>query len=404
MSALPASPAQRASVAELRERFRSGKAALLTHFAESRAAAPAATALLKALARHVDQMLGELWQHAGMPSQAALLAVGGYGRGELFPYSDVDVLVLLPNAHGGVDAHSETLRSTIESFITACWDIGLEIGSSVRTIDECLLEARADVTVQTALLESRFLTGSRRMFNAFRRVNTESMDPRAFLRAKTFEMRQRQVKYEDTPYSLEPNCKESPGGLRDLQVLSWISRAAGLGRSWNEMAAHGLLTPFEVKRLQRHEGTLKLIRARLHLVARRREDRLVFDLQTAVAESFGYHGSTTMRASEMLMQRYYWAAKAVSQLNEVLLLNLEERINGSEDLPMQPLNERFLDRGGLLEVVSDDLYKRDPHAILETFHLYQTTSHLRGLSARTMRALYNVRNQMSGAFRRDPVN
>ena len=156
--------------------------------------------------------------------------------------------------------------------------------------------------------------------------------------------------------------------------------------------------------MQRQEGTLKLIRARLHLIAGRREDRLVFDLQTAVAESFGYHGNTTMRASEMLMQRYYWAAKAVSQLNEVLLLNLEERINGSEDLPMQPLNERFLDRGGLLEIVDDDLYFREPHAILETFHLYQTTEQLRGLSARTMRALYNVRNQMNGAFRNDPVN
>lgn len=282
--AAPPAIARRASVAELRERFRSGKAALLDHFRESRATAPAASALLRALARHVDQTLADLWAHAGMPTGAALLAVGGYGRGELFPYSDVDVLVLLPNAHkddspGAADA----LRATIEGFITACWDIGLEIGSSVRTVDECLLEARADVTVQTALLESRLLTGSRRMFNAFRRVNTEAMDARAFLRAKTFEMRQRQVKYEDTPYSLEPNCKESPGGLRDLQVLTWISRAAGLGRTWSEMATHGLLTPFEVKQLQRQEGTLKLIRARLHLVAGRREDRLVFDLQTAVA-------------------------------------------------------------------------------------------------------------------------
>ena len=296
----PVSP--RASVAELRERFRAGKAALLARFAESRAGAPAATSLLRALARHVDETLADLWTHAGMPAGAALLAVGGYGRGELFPYSDVDVLVLLPNDHDGA---SDALRGTIESFITACWDIGLEIGSSVRTLDECVTEARADVTVQTALLESRLLTGSRRMFNAFRRVNAEAMDARAFLTAKVFEMRQRQVKYEDTPYSLEPNCKESPGGLRDLQVLSWIARAAGLGRSWSEMAAHGLLTPFEVKRLQRHEGPLKLIRARLHLVARRREDRLVFDLQTAVAESFGYQGNTTMRASEMLMQRYY---------------------------------------------------------------------------------------------------
>jgi [protein-PII] uridylyltransferase len=389
----------------MREQFRVGKAALLAHFRESRATAPAATNLLRTLARHVDQALLELWSHAGMPASAALLAVGGYGRGELFPYSDVDVLVLLPDAASDTgDAEQQALHGTIADFITACWDIGLEIGSSVRTVAECLQESRADVTVQTALLESRLLCGSRKLFNGFRRVNAEAMDARAFLRAKSFEMRQRQVKYEDTPYSLEPNCKESPGGLRDLQVLGWIARAAGLGRTWSEMAANGLLTAFEVKQLQRQEGTLKLIRARLHQVAGRREDRLVFDLQTAVAESFGYHGNTTMRASEMLMQRYYWAAKAVTQLNQVLLQNLEERINGSEDATMPALNERFLDRGGLLEVASDDLYLREPHAILETFLLYQTTPGLRGLSARTLRALYNVRNQMNGAFRKDPVN
>ncbi|HEX7638427.1 MAG TPA: [protein-PII] uridylyltransferase, partial [Burkholderiaceae bacterium] len=363
--------------------------------------------LLRGLARHVDQTLAELWRLAGMPAGAALLAVGGYGRGELFPYSDIDVLVLLPDPTPGAPVDpgaEEALRGTMEGFITACWDIGLEIGSSVRTLTECVVEARADVTVQTALLEGRLVTGARRLFNAFRRVTAEAMDARAFLRAKTFEMRQRQVKYEDTPYALEPNCKESPGGLRDLQVLTWISRAAGLGRTWNEMAANGLLTPFEVTRLQRHEGTLRLIRARLHVVAGRREDRLVFDLQTAVAETFGYQGTTTVRASEMLMQRYYWAAKAVAQLNQVLLLNLEERINGAEALPMRRINERFLDRDGLLEVESDDLYLREPHAILETFHLYQTTEGLRGLSARTLRALYNIRNQMNGAFRRDPVN
>ncbi|MGN6528849.1 MAG: [protein-PII] uridylyltransferase [Burkholderiaceae bacterium] len=405
----PAASAQRPTLPELRERFRAGKAALLDHFRTGRASTQGAVSLLRALARHVDETLALLWAGAGMPASAALLAVGGYGRGELFPYSDVDVLVLLPDpaAAAPADAPAPTaaaLQSTIESFITACWDIGLEIGSSVRTLSECLSEARADVTVQTALLEARLVTGQRRLFNAFRRVTGEAMDAKAFLRAKTFEMRQRQVKYEDTPYSLEPNCKESPGGLRDLQVVTWIARAAGLGRTWSEMAANGLLTPFEVKQLQRHEGTLKLIRARLHVIAGRREDRLVFDLQTAVAESFGYAGTTTMRASEKLMQRYYWAAKAVAQLNQVLLLNLEERINGAPEGPMQPINERFLDRSGLLEIVSDDLYLREPHAILETFLLYATTEGLQGLSARTLRALYNVRNQMNAAFRRDPVN
>jgi [protein-PII] uridylyltransferase len=394
------SPAAR-SVSELRARFREGKAALLAHFATSRATAPAATRLLRVLAKQVDQTLIDLWLHAGMPAGAALLAVGGYGRGELFPHSDVDVLVLLPV---GQSAGDDAAKASVEGFITACWDIGLEIGSSVRTLNECAIESQRDVTVQTALLESRYLCGERRIFNSFRRSNTMAMDARAFLRAKTLEMHQRHRKFEDTPYALEPNCKESPGGLRDLQVVIWVARAAGLGKTWNELSAKGLITPFEVKQLQRNEGRLKLIRARLHMVAGRREDRLVFDLQTAVAESFGYQATKGQRASEVLMRRYYWAAKAVVQLNQILMLNIEERVNGSQDAPMRPISAKFLDRGGMLEVVSDDLFERDPHAILETFLTYQQTLGPKGLSARTLRALYNAREIMNGDFRRDPVN
>jgi [protein-PII] uridylyltransferase len=391
------------TIPALRDRFRGGKAELIGHFRDSRPTTTSVGKLLRSLARHVDSTLADLWHASGMPAGAALLAVGGYGRGELFPYSDVDVLVLLPPnmAHAADDPAT---HATLSTFITHCWDIGLEIGSSVRTIDDCIAEARKDVTVQTALLESRFLCGSRRLFNAFRHANTEAMEPRAFLRAKTLEMRQRHVKYEDTPYALEPNCKESPGGLRDLQVVTWVARAAGLGRSWSELAAKGLITPFEVKQLQRHEGALKLIRARLHMVAGRREDRLVFDLQTAVAESFGYHGDRGTRASEVLMHRYYWAAKAVTQLNQILMLNIEERVNGTEAVPMRPVTARFLDRAGMLEVVSDDLYAENPHAILETFLVYQQTPGIKGLSARTLRALYNARNVMDSSFRRDPVN
>jgi len=384
-------------IAALRAAFRDGKSALLAQFRTARPSASAAARLLRALTRHVDATLVDLWQRSAMPEGCALLAVGGYGRGELFPYSDVDVLVLLPPGRP-VD------HAPIERFITACWDIGLEIGSSVRSIDECVTEALRDVTVQTALMESRLLTGSRRAFVTFRHANTQAMDAKAFLRAKTLELRQRHVKYEDTPYALEPNCKESPGGLRDLQVLIWIARAAGLGRTWSELAAKGLITPFEVKQLQRNEGLLKLIRARLHVIAGRREDRLVFDLQTAVAESFGYRGTRAQRASEVLMRRYYWAAKAVAQLNQILMLNIEERISGSQDAPMRPIDERFLDRGGMLEVASDDLYAHDPHAILQTFEVYQRTPGIKGLSARSLRALYNARNLMDGRFRRDPVN
>ena len=385
----------------LRGRFREAKAALLAQFVAARPSAPAALRLVRSLAAEVDGRLIALWHRAGLPAGAALVAVGGYGRGELFPYSDVDVLVLLPEAP---TADGDAGRAATGSFITECWDAGFEIGSSVRTIQECVAMALADVTVQTALLEARFLCGELRVFNAFQIAVGDVMDAKAFLRAKDLEMRQRHQKYENTPYSLEPNCKESPGGLRDLQTVIWVARAAGFGRTWQQLAQHHLITPFEVRQLQRNEGVLKQIRARLHIVAGRREDRLVFDLQTAVAESFGYLSLHGQRASERLMRRYYWAAKAVTQLNQILMLNIEERVNGSQGAAMRPITAKFLERGGMLEVASDDIYQRDPHAILETFLVYQQSVGPKGLSARTLRALYNARDLMDAKFRRDPVN
>jgi [protein-PII] uridylyltransferase len=399
--ALPGA-SSKVSIAELRHGFKTGKQGLLETFRKAPASQAITSGLLRNLARQVDNCLKTLWEQGSMPAGACLIAAGGYGRGELFPYSDVDVLLLLPQ---DIQAHQEgAAKTSIEAFITACWDIGLEIGSSVRTVDECLQEAAADVTVQTALLESRLLTGHRPLYARLEKALAEAMDASAYLRAKTLEMRQRHTKFDETPYSLEPNCKESPGGLRDLQVLIWIARAAGLGKTWKELAARGLITAFESRQLQHNQGVLAMIRARLHLAAGRREDRLVFDLQTAVAESFGYSGSGNQRASEELMKRYYWAAKAVTQLNQILLLNLEEQVNGSQQGLMRPINDQFLDRAGMLEVASDDLYQRDPHAILRTFLVHQQTPGIQGLSARTLRALYNARSLMNGAFRRDPVN
>ncbi len=407
---MPTRAAQAPSAQELRQRFRDGKQALIDDFTAARPTALAASRLLRGLTRHVDATLAALWEFHPLPAAAALVAVGGYGRGELFPYSDVDVLVLMPDPLTAAETQESDLeaapesQAAIEAFITACWDTGIEIGSSVRTLSECVDEARRDVTIQTALLESRPIAGSRKAYFAFRNATDAALDPAAFLRAKTLEMQQRHVKYEGTPYALEPNCKESPGGLRDLQVLMWVARAAGLGRSWADMCAKGLVTPFEVSQLTKHEGTLKLIRARLHAVAKRREDRLVFDLQTAVAESFGYKAGRAQRSSEVLMHRYYWAAKAVTQLNQILLLNMEEQILGSGNAPMRQINARFLERAGMLEVSHDGLYADNPHAILETFLVYQQTPGIKGLSARTLRALYNARNLMDASFRRDPIN
>ncbi len=389
-------------IAALRAQYKAGKSELLAQFADSRSTTASAHRLLTHMAKLVDGTLHLLWEAQGLPKGAALIAVGGYGRGELFPHSDVDVLLLLPTSPsvGGDDS----MAPAIEGFISACWDIGLEIGSSVRSVEECFDEAARDVTVQTALLEARYLCGAKARFTELQRNMSRQVDVPAFVRAKTLEMRQRHTRYEDTPYALEPNCKESPGGLRDLQVVLWLARAAGLGSNWHELAKHGLLTPFEARQLYANEGLLKLIRARLHQIAGRREDRLVFDLQSAVAETFGYKNTPALRASEALMRRYYWAAKAVTQLNQILMLNIEEQVNGSQDAPMRPIDEQFLDRGGLLEVVSDDIYEKDQQAILRTFLILQRQDTLQGLSARTLRALYNARSLMNGAFRRDPVN
>jgi [protein-PII] uridylyltransferase len=386
----------------LRAQFKTAKAELITQFQDRRATTASASRLLTHLARLVDRTLGQLWEMNTLPRGAALVAVGGYGRGELFPHSDIDVLLLMPVSPSV--AGDDSLAPSVEGFITACWDVGLEIGSSVRTVDECAEEARRDVTVQTSLLEGRFLFGSRVRFDELRKSSQLHMDVPAFMTAKILEMRQRHTKYEDTPYALEPNCKESPGGLRDLQVVIWLARAARLGRNWAELAKNGLLTAFEARQLQRNEALLKLIRTRLHQIAGRREDRLIFDLQSAVAESFGYSNTPELRASEALMRRYYWAAKAVTQLNQILILNIEERVHGSQNAPMRRINERFLDRGGFLEVASDTLYHFDRHAILQTFLTLQSDNTLKGLSARTLRALYNARNLMDGDFRRDPVN
>ena len=231
------------------------------------------------------------------------------------------------------------------------------------------------------------------------------MDPRAFLRAKTLEMQQRHVKYEGTPYALEPNCKESPGGLRDLQVVIWVARAAGLGRTWRELAAKGLITPFEASQLRQARGHAAGWSARgcTWWPAGARTG-WCSTCRPPWPRASATRPPRSSVSSEVLMHRYYWAAKAVTQLNQILMLNIEERINGSEAAPMRPINARFLDRGGMLEVARDDLYLERPARHPGDLPRLPADARAQGLSARTLRALYNARDVMDAGFRRDPVN
>ncbi|WP_426191275.1 [protein-PII] uridylyltransferase [Massilia sp. DWR3-1-1] len=357
--------------------------------------------LLRGLRQSVDLVLTEAWRRAGLPADSALVGVGGYGRGELFPYSDVDLLILL-----GRPADAAT-RERLEHLVQLLWDLGLEIGSSIRTVDECMTESSADITVQTSLLEARLITGDVALFATLQERYWEQLDPQAFYQAKAAEMRLRHAKYEDTAFALEPNCKESPGGLRDLQVILWVAKAAGLANSWRELATRGLINQTEARALMEKEAAFKDIRIRLHLHAGRREDRLVFDVQTPIAETFGLRstgeGSNARRASELLMQRYYWAAKTVTQLNTILLQNIEAQLFPQPE-NLTVINDRFNEVNDLIDISADDTFQQAPSALLELFVLMTERPNLKGLTARTTRALWHARSLIDDDFRADPRN
>jgi len=378
---------------ELKDQLKTGRQAVIDRFRQD----GKVEQLLTQLKDGVDAALTQAWQAYSLPDDAALIAVGGYGRGELFPHSDVDVLILLPRPA------SALLQAKLEELVQLFWDIGLEIGHSIRTIDECLSEAAADITVQTSLLEARLITGSEAQFALLKKRYDAEMDPQAFFQAKTLELHQRHAKYEDTPYSLEPNCKESPGGLRDLQVILWVAKAAGLGNSWAELAEHGLITSTEARQLKRKERAFKDVRIRLHIIANRREDRLVFDIQTAIAESVGFRNSPTRRASEYLMQRYYRAAKMVTQLNAILLQNIEAQLFPQMTSPVA-INARFNEVNGFIDIAAADTFEATPSAMLEVFLLLSLHPELKGMTARTLRALWHSRYRIDNHFRRDPKN
>ncbi|MEW6205776.1 MAG: [protein-PII] uridylyltransferase [Pseudomonadota bacterium] len=345
----------------------------------------------------VDEALVRLWNAIGMPKQYSLVAVGGYGRGELFPFSDVDVLILIDQEPDEINTEK------LETFCGSGWDIGLEIGHSVRTRDQCIEEAGKDITVQTALVESRLLTGNVHNFSELTENLNKLLDVKIFFRKKTLELRQRHAKYQETPYSLEPNCKESPGGLRDLHVILWVCRAANLGNSWAEMAQKGLITPFEAAKLRNNERTLKKIRYQLHVTTGRREDRLVYDVQTQLAESLGYRPTAAKRSSEQLMQQYYLAAKAVMQLNTILLQNIELSIFGANAEPVV-IDEEFQETDSLLDIRDDEVFARNPSAMLRAFIVMQQNPRLKGMSARMLRQLWHSRVKINSDFRKNPVN
>ena len=359
-------------------------------------------ALVRARAAFIDRLLISLWPQrlgAALSEKVTLAAVGGYGRSELHPCSDVDLLVLTPEPLTGPD------REPIEKLVSFLWDIGLEVGHSVRTVTECAEESLADVGVMTTLLEARALAGSATLLPAMRAaLAPDRVWPvRDYFAAKVREQQERHLKANDTAYNLEPNVKTAPGGLRDIQTIAWVAKRHFGAESLDELATHGFLTASELRRLKQAQSFLWKVRFGLHVLTGRHEDRLLFDHQIKLAQSFGYEDGTYTLAVEQLMQRYYRTAMDVQLLNELLLQLFREAIL-TDDTPPKPLTPQFQVRNGSLEAVNEDLFARAPSALLELFVLLQQHPQLRGVRAGTIRAVGRNLWLIDEEFRQNPRN
>ena len=351
----------------------------------------------------VDQILRCAWERFDWSEDAdiALLAVGGYGRGELHPYSDIDLLILLDSAD------HEIFRESIEGFLTLLWDIGLEVGQSVRSVDECAQEARADLTVVTNLMESRTIAGPEHLRQRMQDVTSpQHMWPsKDFFLAKRKEQKGRHAKYNDTEYNLEPNVKGSPGGLRDIQTILWVARRQFGTINLHALAKQGFLMDSEYSMLASSQEFLWKVRYALHMLAGRAEDRLLFDYQSKIAALLGFEDSDAKLAVERFMQKYYRVVMGVAELNDLINQHFEEVIVRAGDTgPALPVNSRFQLRDEFLEVTHPKVFTRTPFAILEVFVLLAQRPDIRGVRADTIRLLRDSRDLIDDDFRRDIRN
>jgi len=360
--------------------------------------------LIHARSWFIDQLLSHAWLLQSCPAgdcNIALVAVGGYGRGELHPHSDIDLLILLENEK------SQHLHEYIAHFLTFLWDIGLEVGHSVRTLQQCADEARNDLTIMTNLLESRLVAGEKQLLESMReRIGPQYMWPsEQFFVGKHNEQRVRHNKYNDTEYNLEPNVKGSPGGLRDVQTIMWIARRRFGMRTLSSLEAPGFLTEGEYRLLANARAFLWQVRYALHMLSGRNEDRLLLDYQHKIAHLFGYEDDDNKPAIEHFMQRYYRVVMGISQLSDLINQYFEETILRTDtvDLPI-PINERFRIRGGYIETCNPYVFSDTPAAILEIFVLLAQHPEIKGVRSQTIRLLRDHRHLIDEEFRHDIRN
>ncbi|MBD3646551.1 MAG: [protein-PII] uridylyltransferase, partial [Pseudomonadales bacterium] len=362
--------------------------------------------LMRDRARFIDELLELAWgqftwnenRRSWRKTRISLLAVGGYGRGELHPNSDIDLLILLER--NNCDWH----KTNSQSFLTLLWDIGLEVGHSVRSINECKVQALNDVTIVTALMESRNICGDEDLHRKMmKRVGPDKIwPPREFFTAKKAEQQERHSKFEHTEYNLEPNIKSSPGGLRDVQTVMWIAKRKFDTVNFDDLVDQHFLTPAESNVLKDGRHFLWKIRYGLHLLSDRDEDRLLFEYQQKLAGLFGYQDEDQL-AVEQFMQAYYRTVLEIHAVNELLLQHFNEAIVGTGGrTKIIPVNERFQINNDFLEVTSEDVFTNYPPAILEMFVIAGNNGDIEGIRASTIRLVKRHLDLIDDDFRNDP--
>jgi len=359
----------------------------------------AVSVLIKERSGFIDQLLKTIWSTYITSDSAALIAVGGYGRGELHPYSDIDLLILCDQ----IEEHQESLSD----FITLLWDLGFDVGSSVRTVKDCFTAGLEDVSTATNILESRWITGNYELFESLQGIwnHAEFWPSKDFFQAKLAEQENRHKRFNETVYQLEPNIKESPGGLRDIQSIYWVAKRHFNASSINELVQRNFLSTEEYIEIESAYKQLNRVRFALQHLKKRRDDRLQFDNQQSIAESFGYADTDEKMAVEQFMSSYYRNVQIVVKLNEILLQHFRETLfDDHNTVETININSRFKLVNQQLDIQHPNIFKQNPTTLLEAFIILESLPEATGLRSNAIRSIRDHLHLIDNDFRNDPIN
>ncbi len=355
--------------------------------------------LMRALSEGLDEIITELFsQHFGGGKKIALFAVGGYGRAEMHPASDIDLLVVADKP--------QKYQRDIEAFVQAVYDLNMDVGHSVRDIKSCRTEAKHDITVATALFERRFITGDKPLRD---KLDKAMAHPRLwpaqqFFQAKYNEQQQRHKDYKNIEYNLEPNIKTSPGGLRDIHTAMWICQRKFGTTNPDELVEREVITETEKTWLVEGRRFLWWVRFGLHLLAQRKEDRLQFGYQRELSQRLGFVDTDAQRGVERFMHHYYRHVLALREVNDILIQHFLEAAVPKRKTKVEPLNEHFRIHNSYIEICDADVFKRHPAALLEMFVVMANRNDIAGVRASTIRAVRDHLDLIDDGFRNDPAH